>query len=91
MDILIIGSLAYDSVESPEGNFENLLGGSATYAGLASSFHNLRQGGDGVALIGVVGKDFHENDMKLLQSAAVAFAPVLASSISCALAIAFSA
>ena len=43
MDILIIGSLAYDSVESPEGNFENLLGGSATYAGLASSFHNLRQ------------------------------------------------
>ncbi|DAC14463.1 MAG TPA: sugar kinase [Candidatus Poseidoniales archaeon] len=71
MDILIVGSLAYDSVQSPEGNFQNLLGGSATYAGLASSFHNLRQEGDGVALIGVVGKDFQETDMKLLQSAGI--------------------
>ena len=39
MSVLVVGSLAYDSVESPEGSIQDALGGSATYAGLACQFH----------------------------------------------------
>ena len=42
MDVLIVGSIAYDSVASPIGNVQDALGGSATYAGLACSFHAKR-------------------------------------------------
>lgn len=66
MDVLIVGSIAYDSVSSPEGRIEDGLGGSATYAGLSSIFHAKRAGVESVALVGVVGEDFVESDMKLL-------------------------
>ena len=42
MDVLIVGSIAYDSITSPQGSAHNTLGGSATYAGLAASFHQRR-------------------------------------------------
>ena len=38
MDVLIVGSIAYDSITSPQGFAPHTLGGSATYAGLAASF-----------------------------------------------------
>ena len=38
--VLLVGSLAYDTVTSPAGSVENELGGSATYGGLAASFHS---------------------------------------------------
>ena len=37
--VLIVGSLAYDSVSSPAGSIENELGGSATYGGISAAFH----------------------------------------------------
>ena len=40
MDVLIVGSIAYDSITSPKGSSPHTLGGSATYAGLAASFHH---------------------------------------------------
>ncbi|RZD38317.1 MAG: sugar kinase [Methanobacteriota archaeon] len=58
MDVLIVGSIAYDSLETPLGLSEDELGGSATYAGFSSAFHNHRLGGDGISMVGVVGKDF---------------------------------
>ena len=42
MDVLIVGSLAYDSIASPVGAVENALGGSAKYAGLSWAFHRDR-------------------------------------------------
>ena len=66
MDVLIVGSIAYDSVASPIGNIQDALGGSATYAGLACSFHAKRLSLDQVGLVGVVGEDFAENDRTLL-------------------------
>ena len=69
MDVLIIGSVAYDSVSSPEGAVENALGGSATYAGLSAAFHDSLRNGGGVGLVGVVGNDFSDDDYKTLSTA----------------------
>ena len=37
-DVLIVGTVALDTVETPFGKAENALGGSATYASIAASF-----------------------------------------------------
>ena len=69
MDVLIVGSLAYDSITSPLGAVENALGGSATYAGLSCAFHRNRLGLDSVGLVGVVGSDFRQQDRAILENA----------------------
>ena len=58
MDVLIVGSLAYDSLETPFGAREDELGGSASYGGFYAAFHNRRLEGKGVGLVGVIGEDF---------------------------------
>jgi sugar/nucleoside kinase (ribokinase family) len=65
MDVLIVGSLAYDSLETPLGSREDVLGGSASYGGFSAAFHNRRTSGNGVALVGVIGEDFKEEDLEL--------------------------
>ncbi|MBA46210.1 MAG: sugar kinase [Euryarchaeota archaeon] len=67
--VLIVGSLAYDSVSSPAGSVENELGGSATYGGLAAAFHRRRLGINSVGIVGVVGDDFSDQDRQLLLDA----------------------
>ena len=69
MDVLIVGSIAYDSITSPQGSAPNTLGGSATYAGLAASFHQRRLGLRNIGLVGVVGTDFREEDFATLNNA----------------------
>lgn len=64
-DILVVGSLAYDSISTPAGAVAKTLGGSANYFSLAAS--NFAK----VALVGVVGEDYDKNDMKLLESRSV--------------------
>ncbi|MFQ5952807.1 MAG: PfkB family carbohydrate kinase, partial [Candidatus Omnitrophota bacterium] len=54
MKVSIIGSVALDSVETPFGKREDVLGGSATFASLSASFFTP------VNIISVVGKDFPE-------------------------------
>ena len=66
MDVLLVGSIAYDSVTSPAGQVERTLGGSATYGGLASSFHAKRLSLGQVGLVGVVGDDFADEDRLVL-------------------------
>ena len=66
MDVLIVGSIAYDSVVSPLGHVKDALGGSATYAGLSCSFHAKRLGLQQVGLVGVVGRDFSKEDREIL-------------------------
>lgn len=67
MSVLIVGSLAYDSVASPEGAVERALGGSATYGGLSCQFHLARQGLPAAGIVGVVGEDFADEDRAVLQ------------------------
>ena len=52
MSLLVVGSIALDSVETPAGVAEDALGGSATYFSYAASFFTP------VRLVGVVGEDF---------------------------------
>ena len=68
MDVLMVGSIAYDSVTSPAGNVADALGGSAVYAGIASCFHSEYLELSNVGLVGVVGQDFKQSDIELLES-----------------------
>jgi sugar/nucleoside kinase (ribokinase family) len=52
MSILVVGSVAFDSIQTPSGSVENCLGGAATHFALAASYFT------DVRVIGVVGKDF---------------------------------
>lgn len=52
MDVLVVGSVAFDTVETPFGRGDEVLGGSATYFSTSASFFT------GVRLVAVVGEDF---------------------------------
>jgi len=57
MSILVVGSVAYDTVETPFGKAERVLGGSASFFSVAASFFT------SVNLVGVVGNDFGEKQL----------------------------
>ncbi len=57
MSILVVGSVAYDTVETPFGKAERVLGGSASFFSVAASFFA------SVNLVGVVGSDFGEKQL----------------------------
>ncbi len=61
MAVLIVGSVALDSVATPGGRVDNALGGSATYFSLAAKLFSPE-----VNIVAVVGKDFPEHYLKLL-------------------------
>ncbi len=65
MDILVVGSVAFDSVETPFGRGDDVLGGSATYFSTSASFFA------GVQLVAVVGDDFPEEPKEFLSSRGV--------------------
>jgi len=65
MDILVVGSVAFDSVETPFGRGDDVLGGSATYFSTSASFFT------GVQLVAVVGDDFPEEPKEFLRSRGV--------------------
>jgi sugar/nucleoside kinase (ribokinase family) len=62
LKILVVGSVAYDAVETPAGKRESQLGGAATYFSVAASYFTE------VGMIGVVGKDFNPDDIAMLES-----------------------
>jgi len=61
-NILAVGSLAFDSVSTPAGKAERVLGGSLNYFSLSASFFNPLQ------LVGVVGEDFPKEHLDFLSS-----------------------
>ena len=61
MSVLVVGSVALDSVKTPFGSVDNALGGSCTYATVAA-----RRYVDEVAMVGVVGEDFPDEHRELL-------------------------
>ncbi|MEC8789263.1 MAG: PfkB family carbohydrate kinase, partial [Candidatus Thermoplasmatota archaeon] len=69
MDVLIVGSLAYDSLETPAGSVENELGGSASYGGFSAAFHNNKNAGNGVGIVGVIGQDFQPEHLEWYKNA----------------------
>lgn len=63
MSLLVIGSVAFDAIETPFGKTDKIIGGAATYISLSSSYLT-----DEVNLVAVVGGDFPKSDIQLLQN-----------------------
>ena len=61
--LLIVGTVAFDAIETPFGKPDKILGGAATYIGLSASFFNLKS-----AIVSVVGDDFPQEHLDLLIS-----------------------
>lgn len=61
MSLLVVGSVAFDSVETPTASRDNILGGSAVYFSYAASFFTP------VQLVGVVGEDWPSEHTQLLR------------------------
>lgn len=59
MSLLVVGSVAFDALESPYGKVERALGGAATYFSVAASFFSP------VRLVAIVGDDFTAEDEKI--------------------------
>jgi len=62
MSITVVGSIAFDAVETPFGIRERMLGGAATHFALAASFF------EHVRIVGPVGDDFGDQELAVLQT-----------------------
>ena len=62
MSLLVVGSMAFDSIKSPFGEVERVIGGSATYFSLAASYLT------SVRLVSVVGRDFPKGTLDMLSA-----------------------
>lgn len=62
MSLLVVGSIAFDSVKTPFGQVEEVLGGSATYFSTAASYFT------NVSIVAVVGTDFPDKHLLFLKS-----------------------
>src|SRR5260370_15349394 len=56
MSLLVVGSVAFDAVETPFGKCEKMLGGSASHFSISASYFT------DVSIVGVVGGDFGDDD-----------------------------
>jgi sugar/nucleoside kinase (ribokinase family) len=61
--LLIVGTVAFDAIETPFGKTEKILGGAATFIGLSASFFNVKS-----AIVSVVGEDFPQEYLDLLSN-----------------------
>ncbi len=66
MSLLVVGSLALDTIETPFGKAKEALGGSAVYISVAASYFAAP-----VKLVGVVGGDFPQSAMKFLEERSI--------------------
>lgn len=65
MSLAIVGSVAFDTIRTPWGDREKIVGGSGTYCSLAASFFTRPR------VVGVVGRDFPRRTLALLKSRGV--------------------
>ena len=61
MKLLVVGSVAFDAIETPFGKTDKILGGAATYISIASSILGVESG-----IVSVVGGDFPQADLDML-------------------------
>jgi sugar/nucleoside kinase (ribokinase family) len=63
MSLLVIGTVAFDAIETPFGKTDKIVGGAASYISLAASYYY-----PDIYLVSVIGDDFDQDFLKLLQS-----------------------
>ena len=62
MSLLVVGSVAFDAIETPFGKTDKIIGGAATFISLCSSYYSKN-----VNLVAVVGGDFPKDDIAMMQ------------------------
>jgi sugar/nucleoside kinase (ribokinase family) len=62
MSLLVVGTVAFDAIETPFGKTDKILGGAATYIALSASYFTKK-----INLVSVVGDDFPNENIKMLQ------------------------
>ena len=65
MSILVVGSIAFDSIATPFGEVDRVIGGSATYFSVAASYFTQ------VNVVAVVGEDFTDQEMSVFDGRAI--------------------
>tara|TARA_B100001741_G_scaffold311632_1_gene313199 strand:- start:3591 stop:4529 length:939 start_codon:yes stop_codon:yes gene_type:complete len=60
--LLVVGTMAYDTIETPYGEADKILGGAATYIGLAASYLEIN-----IGIVSVIGDDFNSGDLEILK------------------------
>lgn len=66
MSLLVVGTMAYDSLETPFGKAESIIGGAATYIGLSASYFTKQ-----IQLVSIVGGDFSKAFLLNLESRSI--------------------
>jgi sugar/nucleoside kinase (ribokinase family) len=70
MSVVVVGTVAFDSIETPLGSAERILGGSASYFALGASFFAP------VRVVGVIGQDFPQEYIELLTARGIDIAGI---------------
>lgn len=63
MSLLVVGTVAFDSIETPFGKADRIIGGAATYIGISASYFTQK-----INLVSVIGEDFPQDTINLLES-----------------------
>ena len=66
MSVLVVGTVAFDAIETPFGKTDKIVGGAATYICLSASFFTKK-----INLVSVVGEDFPVESIKMLKEKSV--------------------
>jgi sugar/nucleoside kinase (ribokinase family) len=66
MSILTVGTMAFDTIETPYGRVEKVIGGACTYISWAASYWC-----NNINLVSIVGDDFPESEVNQLQNRGV--------------------
>jgi len=66
MSLIIVGSVAFDALETPFGKVDKIIGGSGTYGSLSASFFTKN-----IQLVGVVGGDFPKTEIARFESVGI--------------------
>ena len=63
MSVLVVGTVAFDAIETPFGKTDKILGGAGTYISLAASYFTKN-----INMVSVVGDDFPKANIEMLQA-----------------------
>ena len=63
MSLLVVGTVAFDAIETPFGKVDKVIGGAATYIALAASYFTKP-----INIVSVIGDDFAQKDISMMQS-----------------------
>ena len=79
MELIIVGSIGYDDIETPEDSGSDILGGSAVHSSISAGFHLPVIPGvpPRIGILGPVGEDFDNEDIHLLESKGLNIAGII--------------